>query len=114
MKTKYWIIAFAVLACLCAGAVFLMGRGPESAQAEIWSDGELVRTVRLDEDQQFSVGGHNTVTVKDGKIAVTEADCPDGLCMKRGFCDRGPDIVCLPNRLVIHFTGASPVDGAVG
>ena len=58
--------------------------------------------------------GTNTVTVKNGKVAVTEADCPDHYCMKRGYCDSGAQIVCLPNRLVLTFTGASEVDGVAG
>ena len=58
--------------------------------------------------------GCNTVTVKEGKIAVTAATCPDHHCMNRGFCDGGPAIVCLPNRLVIKFVGKQDVDGAIG
>ena len=58
--------------------------------------------------------GTNTVTVKDGKIAVTAASCPDSYCMKRGFCQGGAQIVCLPNRLVIEFVGSQTVDGVVG
>ena len=49
-----------------------------------------------------------------GAIYATEATCPDHCCMKRGFCASGTDIVCLPNRLVIHFLGAQTVDAAVG
>ena len=49
-----------------------------------------------------------------GKIAVTEATCPDHYCMKRGFCASGMDIVCLPNKLVIHFIGEQTVDAAAG
>ena len=114
MKTKYWITLFAVLAVVCLGASVLLLGGGGAAQAEVYSGGTLVKNVDLAIDQEFSVGGHNTVTVKDGKIAVTWADCPDGYCMERGFRDGGTDIVCLPNRLVIHFTGAQEVDGAVG
>ena len=51
---------------------------------------------------------------KDGKIAVTEASCPDHYCMKRGFCNSGTEIVCLPNRLVIQFLDAQEIDAAVG
>jgi hypothetical protein len=58
--------------------------------------------------------GHNVVTVKGGKVAVTEATCPDHYCMKRGYCDGGADIVCLPNRLVLKFIGEQEVDFVVG
>ena len=86
----------------------------EAAFARIVSRGEVVKTVDLAIDQEFTVDGKNTVTVKDGKIAVTWADCPDHYCMKRGFCAGGTDIVCLPNRLVIEFLGEQSVDAAIG
>ena len=57
---------------------------------------------------------YNVVTVKDGKIGVTEATCPDHYCMNRGFCSSGTQIVCLPNRLVIRFVGEQEIDGVSG
>ena len=57
---------------------------------------------------------YGDLAVKDGKIAVTQATCPDHYCMKRGFCHSGADIVCLPNRLVIHFTAAQEIDAVIG
>ena len=118
MGSKVWgiCIGIALLVCVTASVVILLPREP-SAEAEIWSEGRLLRTVALKEDQVFTVqteSGLNVVKVRDGKIAVTEANCPDGYCMKRGFCHSGTDIVCLPNRLVIKFTGPSDVDAAVG
>ena len=111
MKTKYWVLGFAVLAVVCALLSLPLLFGEEASYAEIYSDGVLVKTVSLAVDQEFTVDGHNTVTVSGGKIAVTWADCPDGYCMARGYCSSGGDIVCLPNRLVIHFTGEQEVDG---
>ena len=89
-------------------------RQDQARFAEITSRGELVNTVDLMIDQEFTVDGKNTVTVEDGKIAVTWADCPDHYCMKRGYCSGGTDIVCLPNRLVISFLGEQEVDAAIG
>ena len=114
MKTKYWIIAFAVLAAVCIAMSLPLLSEEEARFARIVSDGEVVKTVDLMVDQEFTVNDKNTVTVQDGKIAVTWADCPDHYCMKRGFCSGGTDIVCLPNRLVIEFLGEQTVDAAVG
>ena len=58
--------------------------------------------------------GSNRIEVRDGKIAVTEANCPDHHCINRGFCSGGVQIVCLPNRLVIKFVGEQTVDAVVG
>lgn len=114
MKTKYWIMVFAVVILVCLAVSLPLLNQEEAAMAEIYSHGELVTTLSLSVDQEITVDGHNTITVKDGKIAVTWADCPDGYCMDRGFCDRGGDIVCLPNRLVISFVGPQEIDAVVG
>ena len=114
MKTKVWIGIFAVIALLCAAATLPLLFGEEASCAQITSNGKLIKTVSLAVDQEFTVDGHNTVTVKDGKIAVTWADCPDGYCVSRGFRSSGGDIVCLPNRLVIAFVGEQEVDSVVG
>ena len=119
MKTKYWIgILAGILAVSLGLSVLVLLPRSGAASAEINSGGTLLRTVSLRIDQEFTVetpqGGHNTVTVKDGKIAVTDASCPDHYCVKRGFRASGTDIVCLPNQLVIHFIGAQTVDAAVG
>lgn len=119
MKTRYWVLLLAAVLAVSLGlsCLLLMSR-TDAAWAEIYSGGQLLRTVSLGADQAFTVetpqGGHNTVTVKDGKIAVTDADCPDGYCMARGFQGSGPAIVCLPNRLVIRFVEETDVDAVVG
>ena len=114
MKTKFWIIIFASLAAACIFLTLPLLRQDQARFAKITSKGEPVKTVDLLIDQEFTVDGKNTVTVRDGKIAVTWADCPDHYCMKRGYCSGGTDIVCLPNRLVISFLGEQEVDAAVG
>lgn len=119
MNTKTWIVLLAVVLAVCLGlSVFLLQPGDAAGYAEISSQGEILKTVDLRIDQEFTVttpdGGSNTVTVRDGHIAVTQANCPDGYCMARGFCDRGSQIVCLPNRLVIRFLGEQTIDAVVG
>ena len=117
MKTKYWIVILSAAFALCIGLSMPAFRGETASRAEIVSNGHVVRTVDLEIDQSFTVetdGGYNVVTVKDGKIAVTEASCPDHYCMARGFCNSGAQIVCLPNKLVIEFLGEAEIDGIAG
>ena len=119
MKTRTWIILFAVILAICLGAGFyLLAPGDASTSAEITRQGQVLKTVDLRIDQSFTVesenGGYNVITVQDGKIAVTEASCPDHYCMMRGFCDSGTEIVCLPNRLTIRFLGQQEIDAIVG
>lgn len=63
----------------------------------------------IDEDsncaqiKQFDGGiykEYNKITVKDGKVAITETDCKDKSCQVRGAIDFG-ELICLPHRLKI-------------
>ena len=118
MKTKTWALLLAALLVVCvAGSLWLLQPGQEAQRVEIWSEGELQYTLSLEVDQVLTIEtatGTNTVTIKDGAVAVTEADCPDHYCMQRGFCTGGSDIICLPNRLVIRFLGEQEIDGVAG
>ena len=116
MKSKTWGMILAVVMALCLGLGIwpLLGK---NNMAEVWSEGNLIQSVSLAEDQSLTVEterGVNVITVRNGKIAVTQADCPDGYCMKRGFCNGGMPIVCLPNRLVIRFSEKNDLDGISG
>ena len=108
---------FGAVFALCMVLALLPGLDTPAAQAQIKSS-DMVITVDLQIDQEFTLeaeaGGYNIVTVKEGKIAVTEADCPDQYCVKQGFCNSGEQIVCLPHKLVISFLGENEIDGAVG
>lgn len=118
MKTKLWIgILAAVLVVSLGLSIWLLRPGQSAAWVEVWSEGRLIRTLSLMTDTTLTVEsshGTNVVTVRGGKVAVTEADCPDGYCMDRGFCGGGTQIVCLPNRLVLKFVGKGTVDGVAG
>ena len=118
MKTRTWIILLCALLLVSVLACIPLLISEPAGRAKITSDGVEFAIVDLAVDQQFTVesdrGGSNTITVKDGAIAVTEADCPDHYCMHRGFCDGGTQIVCLPNRLVISFLDEAEVDFVAG
>ena len=118
MKSRYWILIFAIVLAGCLALSLIFMGGEPAGRAEITSDGHVVQVIDLHIDQSLTIpapgGGTNTVTVKDGKIAVTHADCPDQYCVKRGYCNSGTQIVCLPHRLVIRFLDGEVIDGAVG
>ena len=117
MKTKYWILLIGGILLLCAGLSLLLFSHEQAELADVYSDGTLLYTLDLRINQEKtveSVYGTNVITVKDGAVAVTYADCPDGYCKKRGFCDGGTEIVCLPNRLIIRFISEQAVDAAAG
>ena len=117
MKSKYWILLLVILLAISLALSLMLMGGSPAARAEISSKGKIVKTVDLHINQEFTItteAGTNTVTVKDGAIAVTHADCPDQYCVARGFCSSGTQIVCLPHRLVIRFLDNETIDGMVG
>ena len=119
MKTKYWILLLVCILVVCAGfSIPMLTASRDASRAQIISDGKIIHTVELHADRQIRIttadGGSNTVTVKDGRIGVTEANCPDHYCMDRGMCSGGTQIVCLPNRLVIRFPDTETVDTMAG
>ena len=59
-------------------------------------------------DQVIAIGDTNVCEIKDGEVKMTDADCPDHLCMKQpAVGSAGGYIVCLPNRVVIQGEGDS-------
>lgn len=115
---KNMIIA-AAIAAVCAAALiawlFLSGQTLQNPTAEIYLDGALYKTLPLSEDCKLVIEterGSNTVTVSNGTVAVTEADCPDKVCVRTGVVSGGGvPIVCLPHRLEIRVvSGESAVD----
>ena len=46
--------------------------------------------------------GKNIIEIKNGRIHMQKADCPDHICMNIGWLSDVP-IVCMPNKLVIEF-----------
>lgn len=112
--------AAAALAAAAGIAVWIiMANLPRNAPAaEIYIGGELLKTVPLSEDCEFTVdcgNGYNVVAVSGGAVRVSEADCPDKVCVRTGAVSGGAvPIVCLPHRLEISVVdGADGVDAAV-
>ncbi len=118
MKTRTWLLLIAgmLIICLALSALLWLPR-EDAAYVQVWSEGKLLHTLDLEMDRQVTVTtdlGTNVITVQDGKVAVTYADCPDGYCVARGSCSGGVQIVCLPHELVLQFVGPQAVDGIAG
>ena len=111
MKRKDWILIAAVLtAALLLAAVFYIKThllpNKDPAVVTVTIDGELYGAFALSEDREEDIDtqyGHNHLSIRDGSAQVTEADCPDGLCMHQGRISRNGEMnVCLPHRLIVE------------
>lgn len=117
-KGDFLAIAITVVLAAAVFVAFLPKQTEGTAVAEIYHRGELLQTVSLDEPQEFTLtyDYSNTVTVQDGKIAVTASDCPGADCVHSGWIGTsGRSLVCLPNALEIRVISQdSDVDFIVG
>ena len=95
---------------------FLPGGGTEKSTVQVFRDGQLIRECALDENAVFQISGEyeNTVTVENGRVSITDSDCPGRDCVHSGWISAaGRSVVCLPNRVEIRVTGEADVDFTV-
>ena len=110
MKKKDLILICSVLVLAAAfwlvpRAVGLFGNSKEQ-KLRITVSGEEYGTYSLEEDQVIKVGDTNVCEIKDKKVTMISADCPDQLCIhQRSIQLQGETIVCLPNKVVLEIMG---------
>ena len=98
---------------LAAVAVFMTVRNRQIGDtgigpvAVVSLNGQEAGRYPLSQDGVFQLnGGSNTLVVSNGEAWVSEANCPDKVCMGMGKISRnGEFIACLPNRLIINVEG---------
>jgi hypothetical protein len=105
---------------LIAGILYLalnLGRR-EGGVAVVRVDGVEVERHSLSVDGTFPLnGGSNILVIRDGQAWLSEANCPDLLCVKQGRIHyTGQVITCLPNRVTVTVEGGESdgVDLVVG
>lgn len=77
-------------------------------KVQITIDGKLYQTLPLNQDAVVEIptteGGNNILTIEDGYADMTEANCPDGLCVnQKKISHEGETIVCLPHKIVVKI-----------
>lgn len=94
-----------------------VGKGYSNTYAEITVDGKMYKTVALSEhsgEEVFKIktdDGINVIKIKDNKIGIIEADCPDQVCMNPEYIEKaGESLVCLPNKVMIQIKGLNNDD----
>ncbi len=95
---------------LVAGIAFWGGyrafHSREGACVAIEIDGVGYETLPLSEDTQLEIpgagGGTNILTIREGQASITEADCPDRLCVHQPAISRdGESLICLPHKVIV-------------
>ena len=96
-----------LLGIVCYGVIRLGQK--KGSQVIIYEDQKEIGRYDLNTDTTKEIQtakGMNILEIKNGMAYVTEADCPDQVCIGMGKISKtGENIVCLPHKLVIQVEG---------
>lgn len=114
LRADVLLIAALLVVALGFFAVQRLSR-KDGALAVVYVNGERTAEYPLSEDTTVTLyapnGGYNILVISGGCADVTEASCPDGICVRaRPAQYEGDTIVCLPNKTEIRIEGAAPSD----
>ena len=123
-KKLNFILAVVIATIACAGllATRLIGANTnaDTATVVIRDGAQNVYELPLGQDATKTVTtdlGTNVIEIKDGRVHVEEADCPNQDCVHQGWIDAaGQQIVCLPHKLTVDIVdeGAEATYDVVG
>ena len=107
------------LLLLAGGLALALRLGREAGgQAVVRVDGRVTERHSLTINGVYPLnGGSNILVIENGEAWLSEANCPDHLCVKMGKIRyNGQTITCLPNRLTVTVEGgeSNGVDFVVG
>ena len=107
MKKRDLILIALIL--IVAIALFLVVEltKEEGAGVTVKVDGIKVAEYSLSADGTYPLnGGTNILVIENGKAYLTDANCPDKLCVHQGKISMtGEVITCLPNTLTVTVFG---------
>jgi hypothetical protein len=116
MKLKpldYVVIIVLVIITLGSSAVVFINshKAYDEKYVEISVKGKLYKKLPLDNNSNETITveselGKNVVQITNGKVRITEATCPDKICIEDGaISNPGGMLVCLPNKVVVQIKG---------
>ena len=101
------LISFFVITGVIFLVVFLLF-GKNGSYVTVRVSGQEYINLPLTEDTQIEIAGKNnnknTLVIENGKAYISNAQCPDGLCVKMGHISKvGQSVICLPNEIVVEI-----------
>ncbi len=112
MKKKDFILIGAIIAISLVLLVCVNLTQKEGAGVVVKIDGKEIAEYPLYVDGTYPLnGGTNILVIKGGYAYLSEANCPDHLCVQQGKISKtGQVITCLPNKLTVTVYGAQEND----
>lgn len=114
LKKADIVLVLALLLVAAAAGLFMLAVRDAGAEAVVVQDGKEILRLPLNEDTEEVITrgeDSNTVVIRGGTARVTEANCPDRVCVHTGEIRyEGQTIVCLPHKLVVKIEGGDNQD----
>jgi len=109
-KKKDIQLAFVILIIAIFALILITLTKEEGATVVITVNGKVSQTFPLNENHTMIIGDesteYNILEIKDGFVSMTDANCPDKLCVKHNSIHFSHEsIVCLPHKVVVEIQG---------
>lgn len=119
IKKKDILLIAGILIVAFAGLLVFHFTQKNGDMVVVTVDGVVYKEYPLNKEIAVDItganGGTNHLVIKDGYADVTDASCPDKICVKsRKISKTGESIICLPNKVVVKIEGnnSGDVDGS--
>ena len=108
MKKRDIILIASILIVAIAFFLIVELTKEEGAGVTVKVDGVKVAEYSLSKNGTYPLnGGTNILVIENGKAYLSDANCPDKLCVHQGKISMtGETITCLPNKLTVTVFGA--------
>jgi hypothetical protein len=109
------VILLVVALMIGIGYSFFQGMETKSPVAVVTIDGKEYGRFPLDQEKEERIelpdGSYNILWIRDGVADMTEASCPDKICVNhRSISKKNESITCLPNKVIITIENGDESD----
>ena len=95
-----------------AAVILLLTRssGKEGAYVVVMVQNKEIARYSMTNNGVYDINANNDYTnkieIKDGRVRMIEASCPNHLCIRQGWIRfEGQSIICLPNKVTVIVRG---------
>ena len=108
MKKRDIILIASILIVALTAFLLVELSKEEGARVVVAVDGKEIATYSLSVSGTYPLNdGSNILCIENGVAYLTDANCPDKLCVHQGKISKTNEVItCLPNKLTVTVKGA--------
>ena len=109
------VVVLVIALTTWAGVVYTQEKNTKDGVAVVTVDGEVYGRYPLKHEMvekiQLPDGSYNVLEIKNGEADISEASCPDKICVRhREVSKKDQNIVCLPNKVIVTIENGAESD----